>query len=153
MTTEDKGIAERCVEDLQDKLEALLKAGKKMFWVYSEADLMNTAKGLSFPATGVVYEGMRAVQEGDKPSMRRGASTEIICVVALIVNPDMKASATIKTQAASLLDDFRGALLGTTSPTGHLWRFVVEAQAQEKDGTVVWIQRWSTPAQITPIVR
>lgn len=148
-----KKIATLCIEDLQSKLQGLPEVAAKTFWVYDEADLFDTVKQLQFPATGVVYEGIRAVSETDKSSGRQGISGELIASVALLILPGIKGSASVKVQAVDFLDQMRNTIMGTRSPTGHLWKFVVEAAATEKNGAVVWLQRWSTPIQLVPVVR
>lgn len=145
-------IATKCVADLKGHLEQLIAAGK-VFHVYSEEELMDKTKGITFPAVGIVYEGMRAVPEdSDKKSVKIGVSAELIAAVMLIQRPDNISAADTKTPTMNLLDDIRQEIMGSKSPSGHWWKFVVEASANEKNGVVIWLQRWSTPVQLVPKV-
>lgn len=146
-------IATKCVADLKGHLAQLIAAGK-VFHVYSEEELMDKTKGITFPAVGIVYEGMRAVSEdSDKKSVKMGVSAELIAAVMLIQRPDNISAADTKTPTMNLLDDIRQEIMGSKSPSGHWWKFVVEASANEKNGVVIWLQRWSTPVQLVPVVR
>lgn len=146
-------IATKCVADLKAHLAQLIAAGK-VFHVYSEEELMDKTKGITFPAVGIVYEGMRAVPEdSDKKSVKIGVSAELIAAVMLIQRPDNISAADTKTPTMNLLDDIRQEIMGSKSPSGHWWKFVVEASANEKNGVVIWLQRWSTPVQLIPVAR
>jgi hypothetical protein len=114
---------------------------------------MNKTKGISFPAVGVVYEGMRPTSDGDKATHKLGISAELVASVMMFHRPDNMNAADTKTPAMTLLDSIRKEIMGSKSPTGHFWKFVVEAAATEKNGVVIWIQRWSTPVQLVPVVR
>jgi hypothetical protein len=151
--TQITDVAFRCVDDLKTKLESLAKLKGKAFWVYNEDHLMDKTKGITFPAVGVVYEGIRAVSENQKDTYKVGFSGELVASVMVIQRPDTISPADTKKPAVELLDDIRGQIMGTKSPSGHQWRFVVEASASEKNGVVIWIQRWSTPVQLMPVVR
>ena len=145
-----KDLSYLCVEDLKAHLTSLSSFQGKTFEVYSEAELMDRSKGLMFPAAGVVYEGMRAIPESDKESHKVGISCELVAAIMVIQKPEIKDA---KKRPLSLLDSIREEILGKRSPTGHFWKFVVEAAAVEKSGAVIWLQRWSTPVQLVPVVR
>lgn len=149
-------LATKCVTDLKNHLAQLIAAGK-VFHVYSEEELMDKTKGITFPAVGVVYEGMRAVNEGvsgeARASHKLGVSCELVAAIMLIQRPDNISAADTKTPTLAMLDDIRQEIMGSKSPSGHFWKFVVEASAQEKNGVVIWLQRWSTPVQLTPVAR
>lgn len=149
-------LATKCVTDLKNHLTQLIAAGK-VFHVYSEEELMDKTKGLAFPAVGVVYEGMRAVNDGAsgdaRASHKLGVSCELIAAIMLIQRPDTISSTDMKTPTLAMLDDIRQEIMGSKSPSGHFWKFVVEASAQEKHGVVIWLQRWSTPVQLVPVAR
>lgn len=147
-------IATKCVADLSAHLQQLIAAGK-VFHVYSENELMDKTKGIAFPAVGVVYEGMRAVNEGAageaRVSHKLGVSAELVAAVMIIQRPDNISTANTKTPSMNLLDDIRQEIMGSRSPSGHFWKFIVEASANEKNGVVIWLQRWSTPVQLVPV--
>lgn len=150
-------LATKCVTDLKTHLSQLIAAGK-VIHVYDENELMDKTKGLTFPAVGVVYEGMRAVPEtsnaeSSKVSHKLGVSGELIASIMILQRPDSISAADTKTPAMTLLDDVRQEIMGSRSPSGHFWRFMVEASALEKNGVVIWLQRWSTPVQLVPVAR
>ena len=153
MSSTGSNIASKCVEDLRKKLEELSELKGKSFWVYNEEHLMDKTKGISFPAVGVIYEGIRSISENYKDTYKTGFSGELVTSVIVLQRPDNISYADTKTPAVALLDMIREKILGSRSPTGHVWRFVVEASATEKHGVVIWLQRWSTPVQFTPVVR
>lgn len=145
MTTE---VAAKCLTSVIKTLQSIAAVSGKVFQIYSEDELMDKTKGMVFPCAGVVYEGMRAISEGSKDTNRQGLSAELVLSILIFFRPDALSPSNTKTSALNLLDDVRDSIKGTRSPSGHLWRFVVEAAATEKHGVVVYIQRWTTPVQL-----
>ena len=93
-------VASKCVDDLKTKLESLAKLKGKAFWVYNEDHLMDKTKGITFPAVGVVYEGIRAVSENQKDTYKVGFSGELVASIMVIQRPDTISSADTKNGAS-----------------------------------------------------
>lgn len=143
-----KDIASKCVEDLQKKIEAINANANGLLWVYSEANFLNASKGINFPAVGVIYEGMRGNSENEKTTNKIGGSGSLVVSLILAHNNGNFAGGSEIFNATAILDEMRSAIIDTKSPTGHKWRFVVEAPSEEKNGGVIWLQRWDTPVMI-----
>jgi hypothetical protein len=136
-----------CVADVESVLQSIATLQGKVIHIYSEEEMVNETTKVKMPAAGVLYEGMRSVAE--QGSNQRGVSGELIISIMLL-NTQGKAfgsAADTKVATMALLGSIRRGMMGRTSPTGHKWRFIVEAAAAPKAGLVFWVQRWSTPIQ------
>lgn len=142
----DLNFATECPQSLIEAVQSIAVIGKKVISVYSMDDLIkkfNTA--ITLPAAGVLYEGTRSVDASEQ----KGISCEIVCSI-LLLGENTRAVPGVESRDMSLvlLDTVRRKILGTKSPTGHFWKFVLEAPAATVKGQVVWLQRWRTPVQI-----
>jgi hypothetical protein len=137
-----------CVASLKLTLQSIAELKGRTLFVFDEDNLSDQVKGIgSLPAIGIVYEGMRATPE--QGTGRMGMSAEMVFSLVLINRSnDIVSSDQTKTETLVILDAIRSKLLGTRSPTGHFWRFVVEAAASQSKGVVFWVTRWSTPVQL-----
>lgn len=140
-------FAQRCVADVKLALQSIAELTGKIVSVYSEEELMDASKGIAFPCIGVVYEGMRSSPEPG--SAKTGMAAELIVSLIMVERAAAAGESYTKNAALATLDDTRKALIGRQSPTGHKWRFIMEAPASEKKGTIIWLQRWATPAMLT----
>jgi hypothetical protein len=137
-----------CVTDLSTRLQSIADLDNKVLFVFGQNDLEDKIKGAKFlPAVGVVYEGTRAIPDPGVTA-KLGGSAEAVFSLLVINRPDNLFNADIKTSTLNLLDTIRSKILATRGPTGHFWRFVVEAAADEQKGVVFWVQRWSIPIQL-----
>jgi hypothetical protein len=139
--------AQLCVADVELVLQSIASLKGKVLNVYSEEELTTSTSAMSYPACGVVYEGMRSVSEEGSTS-KTGNSCELVVSVLLVDMYGAVAKTAVKKNAAPILDAIRDSMMGRKSPTGHKWRFVVEAAASPKQGIVLWVQRWSCPVQL-----
>jgi len=122
----------------------------KVVTAYDENDLLDVLKGVrSFPAVGIVYEGMRSMSE-EGPTARVGISCEIVLGFVLVERGDeIHRTDQKKVRAIEFLDAMRYQFMGKKSTvTGHFWHFVVESPAALRTGAVCWVQRWSLPVQL-----
>lgn len=121
---------------------------EKVFFVYSEDDLVNKTKLVpQFPAVGVMYEGLRPTQTD--PS-RQGLAVDCNIAVALLV--DAKVATDLQSEknvASFVLTGLRNAISKKTSPTGHKWRFVYEGYVGDIKGLSVYVQRWATAGNLS----
>lgn len=139
--------AQLCIDDVASVLQLIASLKSKVLHVYSDEELTESTSAMSYPACGVVYEGMRSLAE-DGPTSKTGTSSELVVSVLLVDIYGSVAKSAVKKNAAPILDAIRDAMMGRVSPTGHKWRFVVEAAATPKKGIVLWVQRWSVPVQL-----
>jgi hypothetical protein len=124
----------------------------KVVIAYDEDDLLDALKGVrSYPAVGIVYEGMRSMPEVG-PTAKVGVSVEVVVSFVLIQQgPAISASDQKRTKAIDYLEQMRNQFLNQKSTvTSHFWKFMVEAPVTMKGGMVVWSQRWSVPGQLKP---
>lgn len=139
----------KCLREVEEAVQSVAHFKDRTMFVYDEGDLSNKIRGVvKFPAVGIVYEGIRSV-DAQKPNSL-GSSVELI-VSLMVVNKlenTMVATSDGKTPALLYLGQLRRALLDRRSPTGHHWRFLVEAPAKPSQGLTFWIQRWSVPLML-----
>lgn len=122
----------------------------KVVVAYDENDLLDVLKGVkSFPAVGIVYEGMRSMSETGSTA-KVGISCEIVLGFVLVeAGDEMHRTNQKKVRAIEYLDAMRYQFMGQRSTVAqHFWHFVVESPAALRSGTVCWVQRWSVPVQM-----
>lgn len=132
-----------CVQTVQTAVQSIALLKDRTVMVLNEENLMDKLKAVTLPAAGVLYEGLRATPE--RGAQQVGAMAECVVSVILVTPTPGAAPKADKTPLFTLLDALRVKLMATNSPSGHKWKFIVEAAADEKNGVVFWVQRWSTP--------
>lgn len=144
------------IDEAQAKLSLLnappFNLAGKIVVAYDENDLLDVLKGVrSYPAVGIVYEGMRSASESG-PTAKVGLSAEIVLGFVLVEQGDAVHSTNQKkVRAIEYLDAMRGQFMGQRSTvTNHFWHFLVEAPAALRSGTICWVQRWTVPVQLPP---
>jgi hypothetical protein len=144
----------RVIEEAEQKLLQLnappVNLTGKVVVAYDENDLLDVLKGVrSFPAVGIVYEGMRSASE-EGPTARVGLSAEIVLGFVLVERGDeIHRTGEKKVRAIEYLDAMRYQFSAKKSTvTGHFWKFMVESPAALRTGAVCWVQRWSLPVQL-----
>lgn len=144
-------IAEKCVDDVIEKLKATEEFGaagkEKIFTVYSEGDLFDKTKIVKMPAVGIMYEGISA--NGNDPS-RQGLSCDISVALVLIIDGKSVGNLDQKNEAARILDVIRENFKtnNRVSPTGHKWRFASEKPIGDVGNLLVYVQRWQSAVMI-----
>lgn len=141
-------IVNDCIESVEQLLKSLDDFGSKVFYIYSEDELLDKTKAISLPAMGVVYDGMRSLSESGKDTGKIGVSAEIVVTVIVVFRRENFSTVDPKLKVVQVLDSIRNKFRGVRSPTGHLWRFQLEAAVEGKKGLQSYIQRWSTPVQL-----
>lgn len=141
-------IARLCVDDVIASVQSISQFKNKVFQVYSEDELFDRSKNLIFPCVGVVYGGMRASPES-KATHKVGMSAELAVSILVLFKNDVTAKKNQKMDTVDVLDELRDALKDRRSPSGHFWKFQVEAAATANGGVLVYLQRWATPVQLT----
>lgn len=134
---------------LNQQLNTLASIGPgKVFTVVDEADLLSDARLATYPAIGVIYEGMRSNGDGG-PSHRMGLSATASFAIVLLTSDKFPVGHDTKLTGLDLLDQIRDLLKDTKGPTGHTWRFEIESPVESRSNKVlVWVQRWSIPIQL-----
>lgn len=150
MSTGITQLAKKCIVDVQDAVKSVAAfTGKTVFNVYDIDELVASAATLPVTGVGVVYEGMRSVPEINRESNRQGLSAEMIVAVVLAYKPEPIGPSSQRITAVDTLDAIRDVMRARRSPSGHLWRFYIEAAAAKRGDRVIWIQRWATPCILT----
>lgn len=145
-------VAVDTINALITSLQSVAGLNGKTFHILTEAELMDRSRLIPSPSVGVLYEGMRSTGTGGG-THRTGLSAELsAALVVYYRNATPLGQAGMDAQkpvAIEMLDAIRNQLRDTRGPGGHYWRFLSESPALEKDGLVVWIQRWSTPVMLS----
>lgn len=146
-------LATDLIQDLASKVKDLPWVAGRCVSAMSLDDLHARVAHLPKPAIGILYEGARALPSpGGSASL--GVSGEIVFSILLLVDGATLAKVIdVATPAHGYLDDMRAAIHGGRAPTGNFWKWVIEAPATVKGTQAVWLQRWSTPIQLTPSQR
>lgn len=99
------------------------------------------------PAVGVMYEGARTVD-----GQPVGMSAELVFSLFVLTEKNVIAPqlSDVATETQVILDETRAAIQGIKAPTGHKWKWVLEAAAGSKGNLLVWVQRWSCHANANP---
>lgn len=143
-------LANKCVDDLRTVVQSLAQMeNKTVLNVYDQDELLDATVGVKFPACGVIYEGIRGGTKSAKESHVVGSDAELICSVVLLYRDESLGKTDARNRALHDLDHIRRILFDRRSPSGHFWRFEVEAAAARKNGTVMWVQRWATPVIVS----
>lgn len=148
MMTEKDPIHE-VMEDLKKRLlqSSVVKEGK-CIQVYSAEELKDKTKNVSLPAIGVIYEGMKSNQTGESAKSNSSVSCLAVVSIILLTSKSNQAGGTSTESAHTLLGSCRNVIKNQVSPTGHKYKFVVEAPASEDATTVLWVQRWTVATHI-----
>lgn len=141
-------IAVSCIEDIEAKIRAVPAIGNRVFHVASEDEIVERTKGMSYPCVGVIYSGMTAINESGATA-KLGQSAELVVSILLFFRQDSRATNDPKESTVAVLDAIRRNIMATRSPSGHHWRFKVEAAVEGGKGLMTFLQRWSTPVQLT----
>lgn len=138
-----------CTADLTAKVKSVKALNQKTITVLSVDDLTAQLLNVVKPAAGILYEGARpAPADGGKQIT---VSVEVVYSILLLCETSVVSSKIDSVSPAhALLDAVRGEIHGSRSPTGHLWKWVMEAPAAQKGSLQVWVQRWSCHAQLPP---
>lgn len=142
-------IAISCIEDIEKKIKSVAAVGNRVFHVASEAEIVEKTKGLAYPCVGVIYTGMTAISETGSTS-KLGQSAELVVTVLLFFKKDSRATNDPKESTVAVLDSIRKNIMATKSPSGHYWRFKVEAAVDGGESLMTFMQRWATPVQLVP---
>lgn len=139
-------IAKDCVADICTRLRRVPGLSQKVFHIYSEDEIEDKTKGLSYPCVGVIYDGIRSVGDNGDTN-KQGNSTVLTVSILYMFRQNTSSNVDPKDEAVTVLDAARGEIKGR-APGGHPWRFLIEAPLGGKKGVLVYLQRWSTPAQL-----
>lgn len=119
----------------------------KTFEVYSDADIEDATKNITLPCAGIVYDGIKAISEQERATLKIGASAEIVFSVLIMFKKAPMASVAPSRDVINTLDGLRRRFRESKAPTGHKWRFISESMVATKANILVYAQRWSCPVQ------
>lgn len=141
----NENIVQDVIDDLKEVVQSIARLNQKTIAVLSAEELLDKTKLVAKPAAGVVYEGMRAIAEQGHATQKTGSSAESVFTVLILAEGASLNTPAEKANNIQLLGQLRKALRGRKSPTGHVYRFMVESPADEKSGMIIWAQRWAVP--------
>lgn len=144
-------LAQKCLDDAKTAVQSIAQAqGKTVFHLYDADQLLDETVGIKYPAIGIVYEGIRHIERTPRDTHRVGAEAELWMTFVLMTKDEsLGATSQTRLNAITFLDDLRKAMKDRRSPSGHFWRFMLEAPAARKNGNIMWVQRWVTPTILT----
>jgi hypothetical protein len=148
MITDNTDVVIRVMDELKEILQSIAKLTDKVIPVLSYEELMDKSKAAVKPCAGVIYEGMRAIAEPGKDTNRTGTSGEAIFTVLIIAEGQSLNTPQAKASNLRIMGEIRKAMRAKRSPSGHLYRFLLETPEDEKNGTVMWAQRWAVPIPV-----
>jgi len=152
VSTTDEEIATACVLHMDVLVKAIPAFNGQAFHIYSEDDLRAQQKGLIIPSVGIVYDGMRAVQDSRPGDGRvaggRGSTADLMVTVMAFFRNLPQGDADQKLGMIRAIGALRKTIVRSRSPTGHFWRFQVEAPVSGKDGLLVYVQKYATAVQL-----
>ena len=140
-------IATDCIESIEDVLRTIPGLEKRVFHVYSDEELIERTKGLSFPCVGVVYDGLMGREEPGATG-KLSSTADLVVSIMLFFRQNTRATTDPKDTTVETLDTIRSKILETRAPSGHLWKFQLEAAVEGKQGLLTYVQRWATPVQL-----
>lgn len=137
------------IQDIQEKVSSALDSisKRKVFTIYTQDTFLNSTKNIDTPAIGIVYEGIAKKGQDTKDGL---GSVLAVSVVLLVGDKDLEVNGQEdKNLFINMLGNFRRAIMGTRSPTGHKWGFVVELPLDISDRALCYYQRWETSIILT----
>jgi hypothetical protein len=144
-------IIEDCLNQIKTYLSSLPGFTNAVVLAFNEEDFMDKIKGLkTYPGLGIVYEGLHSVPEIGSTGKVGISGQMVISIILISGGTGVLNTDEAKFNAIRNLDRIRSGMMATRSPSMHPWRFLVEAPAQLKNGTIFWAQRWTTPVQMPP---
>jgi len=141
-------IANECVKDVVDRLNSIPDLKGRSFHVMSDNELLEKTKGLMYTCSAVIYGGITSVPDSGA-THKVGLSATLTVDVLLFFKSSPSASSDPKVSAVELLDTVRAKFKDTRSPTGHFWRFTSERPVEVKSGVLGYLQRWTSPVQMS----
>jgi hypothetical protein len=145
----DMGHVEACILDLHSRANQVGRFKKEVLVTSIDDFVAKLSAGGSKPAIGIMYEGARPIASAGGSQINVSAEFVFSVMVAL-ETPTVHLNADRTPLAHSLLDDVRYRIHGGLSPTGHKWKWVVEAPVAVKGVLGIWLQRWSVVGQLPP---
>ena len=137
-------VVNLAVVDVTTRLKSLAAITSTTAYLYDEDDLLDSKKVLQYPAVGVLYGGLRGLDDSSKT----GAKAELFIDIAIggekmcLDNPlidDKKPSVT------ALLADIRQVMscdfTSVAYTSTHKWQFVAELP-NDIEGLIAYAQRW-----------
>lgn len=137
-----------CVLDLQTKIQGLAALNQNTFFVYTQEDMLKRTAKITYPAAGIIYEGIRAKPDAMDGKAAMGLSADFYCAILVLVGGSSFGNVDYKAEAIKLVDNVRGKILKTRSPSGHFWKFLVESPVVDIDGAFGYYIRFSTPIML-----
>lgn len=145
---DDIDLTQKCVDHLMELVKSSLPTGQgDTVYVYDEEIFTDATKELEYPAVGVIYTGT----QGKQSAPGRGMSAEMQFVLIFMFEEARfdKSGRADKSKATNLLRSIRNTVKSERSPSGHMWRFLMEAPRGTVDKHMVYYQKWALDVILT----
>lgn len=137
-------VVNLAVVDVTTRLKSLADIASTTVYLYDEDDLLDTQKTLQYPAVGVLYGGLRGLDDSSKT----GVKSELFIDIAVAGEKKCLDDPRIddkKPSITALLAEIRQVMscdFNTVIYTStHKWQFVAELP-NDIDGLIAYAQRW-----------
>ena len=142
-------LIQACLDWWVARLNLIPELKDKVVLGFSVEDMMQQLSAATGARIGIVYEGIVPVQTPNKDSHVVSISASIGVGLCLIADGKLPGQERGVIPAVRILDKIRKSGFDQRSPTGHFWKMLAELPASEKNGVQVWLQRWSSPIQLS----
>jgi hypothetical protein len=139
-----------CLLDLQAAVQSIANFKGRTALVFDEEEAVEKLKAISnLPAAVIMYEGMRSQNIGGATG-DSGSSVVLGGTIMVLNDGEQLVATDTKIPTIKLLTAIRDVMLFRKSPSGHKWKFVLEAAATWDGDTSFWVQRWQVALQFQP---
>ena len=116
--------------------------------IYSDENLRELiAMGATALTIGVLYEGSKGTNTSG--SGRSGLSAEAVISLFIAYPTTIAGIKVPPREGLKILSKLRNHLRTLRPGDKHMLRFMAEVPAIEKDGAIIWMQRWAVPVILT----
>lgn len=136
------------ISDVLSRLGAISSIKNKTVSLYTPDQIIKTTDKLDFPAVGVIYAGMRGIEDSSRTGQKGRLMVDIFVAGAELCKDDTQIN-DLKPGVTAILQDIRNAMTCTTAPGNHKWTFMAEFPEQLSEKEVIgYVQRWQAVTSI-----
>jgi hypothetical protein len=130
------------LNDVLTRLNNITSIKNRSVNLYTPDQLIKTLDKLEFPAVGVIYTGLRGIEDSTKQGIKGYLTVDIFVAGADLCQDDAQIN-DLKPGVTSIMQDIRNAMICQAAPSSHKWQFMAEFPEQLNDRDVIgYVQRW-----------